>query len=436
MAYRDKAKDGGGLDGIYVLQPGSESRMWQLKSGGTTVFRPYPCPQPNSQEFFPARLSTTRCDFSDFAEIAEGVAYNGQHRKLTYITEYPGMQDVDESPSKRFFRVISAAVKNRSHLEWIDYIEGPNNIKKDAYIKRPSSYLFLQGFLKLHSNKVVDKHGVILMIKQSGRQSFEELMSEPSSTYKHPGDSSPIDMDSFFKNPDPTDIKNGCYLTFTLRPASKASFAGYEVSLGDKCSVAADDVRKNWTPWEQVLRYMPIEEQMALLISAFPKPLIYFAFQDTDWLSKEFLDEYMAEQQAAQVMVGGQAPVTQPQGGQAPVTQPQGGQAGGQVPVTQPQGGQAPITQEAPVTETPSDLPGYPSQEAGAAPSPALEGIQPSHATAPQEQAQATPDATYMSEAVAASQEEMTPEAKAALAQLTGMNESMQEGGPQAPPAQ
>ena len=165
MAYREKAKEGG-LDGIFVLQPGCESRLYSLNFGGTTVFRPYPCPCPDPQDgFFPARLTTTRCDFSDFAEIAEGVAFNGQHRKLTYISEWAGMSDVDESPSKRLYRVISAAIKNRSHMEWIDYIKGPNDISKNAFIKRPSSYLFLQGFLKLHGGKTVDKHGVVLMVK-------------------------------------------------------------------------------------------------------------------------------------------------------------------------------------------------------------------------------------------------------------------------------
>lgn len=436
MAYRDKAKDGG-LDGIYVLQAGCESRLWQLKFSGTTVFRPYPCPHPDKQQgFMPGRLSTTRCDFSDFADIAEGVAFNGQHRKLTYISEYPGMQDVDESPSKKFFRVISAAVKNRSHLEWIDYIEGAGNNKRDAFIKRPSSYLFLQGYLRLHAGKPVDKHGVVLMVKQSGRQSFEELMSAPNDKYQHPGDNSQVDLSQFFKNPDPTDLTNGHYLVFTPRPATKEAFAGYEVTIGDKAPLDGDMVRQQWTPFDQLLRYMTVEEQMQLLISAFPKPLIYFAFQDTNLLPQEFIAEYMAEQQAAQaqpqVNRGFVPAVTPPTQGQQPrgggvSAAPNGGVSAAPSGVSAaPKQAQTPAQPQAS-----GELPGYP-QGGQAAPADAgLAGVQPSHETeAPQKEA--PPAKTYMSEAAAAvADEAMSPEAQDALEQLTGLNQGLQDNAPQ-----
>ena len=57
----------------------------------------------------PARVSTQPNEFSDFVVPAETTVFSGQHRKLTFISQWPGMSDADESPAMRLYRTIHKA---------------------------------------------------------------------------------------------------------------------------------------------------------------------------------------------------------------------------------------------------------------------------------------------------------------------------------------
>ena len=263
MAYRDSVRGGSGRgpDGICVLQPAATKNYWSAGWKGMNIFRPYPCPDGKGG-FLPARQSTTPNDFSDFAIAAETVVFTGQHRKLTFISEWKGMSDADESPAMRLYRTIHNAWETGAFPQWKPFVYG-----RTAFISKPGICLFMQGHLKTHNGKEVNKDDIVFMLKQSGRWALESMLSTPNPEYKHPGDASAIDMSKYFNCPDPTDLANGGCIFIEPKESTKERNAHYAVGLGMAMPVTADKVLKEWAPWDQLLKYQTPEEQIKLFIS-------------------------------------------------------------------------------------------------------------------------------------------------------------------------
>ncbi len=445
MAYKDTVRGGGkGPDGVNVLQTSSSKSYWAAGWKGINEFRPYACPDGQGG-VSPARMSTTPNDFSDFIIAAETVVYTGQHRKLTFISEWKGMSDAEESPAMRLHRTIHKAWESGAFPQWKPFVYGRN-----AFIQKPGISVFMQGKLIKHNGKKVDRDDVVFMVKQSGRWALEKLLSEQNPDYQHPGDESAIDLAKYFKYPDPTAPNGGC-LVVEPKEATQERNAHYAVGLGTSLPVDVKAMIGAWTPWDQTLKYMTAEEQIQLFMTAYSPEILAYAFQGTPWLTDEIKacypqqgnvgyqpGQYAGQQQpVGQPPVGGygqppqQPPMQQPaqQPVQQPVQQP-AGQPGFAQPQTMPQGGQPADPTQPPAFAQPgtppqaqAGMPGYPAPGTpGAQPSadPNLSFAASEATGQPPAQQQAAP--TFMQEAAAGQPSAVPPEAAEAQKKLDAMN--------------
>lgn len=320
MAYRDRVGSGSsGPDGIFVVKDGCNKSFYACSWDDPSQIRIYPCPDGQGG-FHPARLSTRMCDFSDFIVSEEAVRFYGQHRKLTFISSIKGGSDTDESPPMRLFRIIKQAVRSNKKPEWREYTEGRN-----SHLVKPSVVALVQGYLPIHNGKNIHPNyapNIVFMFQKTAREALEQLFYEQNPAYQHPGDSSPVDLTRFFKNPDPTDIQGGYYVkvfqdkgitqpaaapqmpgagnsylggNYSGPPQTQAMFSRYAIEPGDRVPLDPQVINTYWKAWKDVLRYFDPQEQVRMLASAVPMDLMHYAFDGTGLLSPGAVTSYPAQ---------------------------------------------------------------------------------------------------------------------------------------------
>lgn len=377
MSYRDSVRSSDGLEGLYILQPDCQKFYYAASWKGINTFRPFPSPDGQGG-FMGIHMSTEPNHFSESLFAAETVVYSGQHRKVTFVSEWPGKRDIDESPAARLYRAIRTAWKDDVRPDWRSYIDG-----RGAYIQRPGKSLFMQGILGMHGGKEINRKNVVFMVKQSGRRSFEGMLNKINEEYQHPGDESAVDLDRYFRCPDPTHPERGGFITFEPMESTAERNAHYAAGLARAYPVDSGEIQKSWQPWDQIIRFMQPKEQIDLFLSMYPPEILQYAFADTDLLPKNIQASYPPQgpvQSAPAAQPASANPQAAAGGSQAQAQAPaqaqnayqfqssEGGQPAARNPeYTVPEHLHAPAQAQAQAL-APGDMPGYPQTSQAADP--------------------------------------------------------------------
>lgn len=371
MGYKERAK-GQGLDGtagFYIKRAGMPHRTsmptWQKEFR----FRVFPMPHASGQGFMPMRKSMDDNDFSDAVHSEDVVRRFGPNVSITAITT-PGDKDGNpirdgsvRSPIEMASETLIDMCEN--HVRecpeaWDGWHKGRPG--KGAVIGKPKGHVFWQGAVIMSGDKLLTNAAKqpapafpsLIMAATSVQIAFERMGNtriELPNGQKLPKPSGGDDQQSrtnddaiyaqSFKLGDWCSIGGGRLISLTeAEKVEGETFSKYELTMLDPYPLDSivDKVVQSFVPFEQLLRYLTVEQQVAALVQALPPEAVDHVFARTEFESmlpahvqgawKRFQDAKArgvagmdVQTLAAQMSTGAPPPQQPPQ--QQPPQQPQ-----------------------------------------------------------------------------------------------------------------
>jgi hypothetical protein len=402
MGYKQQVTRPGldGSAGFMVKRPNQPHRTTMPSWEHETQFRVFPRPKPDGG-FHPIRASVDDDDFGEAVWAEHVVKRIGVQEQFTYPVRIPGM--LGDSPTTILTQALLALIKDkkkelvqRGFADWIDWPEGGKG--RSPRLTKPSDAIFWQGATIMARGKpFVNKAGQpapqfpsLLMGTVSLRMGFEQIgnarvcdnAGNPTYTGPTPESIGGDDEEArrhrdaiyaaMFQIGDWCSIEHGHILRIFRAEATPGGFdkPHYAIALGNEFSLAGaeDLVRRNWTPWEDLIWYHSAEEQVQLLCRAFPPEAVDYALNGspyTDLLPAHVKGTWRGQQIPAQQWQGGvpgapqPQPTQWPQGQQYPpvAPQPQQGMPAAPQPQMPTQPVPQPQTTAAPMSLTPQAPP-------------------------------------------------------------------------------
>ncbi|MBV6343552.1 hypothetical protein HWQ67_18440, partial [Candidatus Magnetobacterium casensis] len=284
MAYNDDVPSGQGLDGLsgfHIKNSGFPHSTQFLNFSNPTVFRIQPALNAQGEEL-PWRVGTGQGEFSDWIKGARIALKMGVNSRFTCFANVAGKPPRDLGPIDLFAVSVKKAVERNPKAfpdDWLDWIK--YNQKSGQKIAVPEYFALVQGLLFEHNGKrFVDKQGrpepkhpTILCLKTSARFRLQDLCN-----IEVPGYSGhPEDYDKRYPIGDCFSLNGGKLIKFVPVPDDRMTRAHYDIELMPHVVPLPVSVAREWTPWDQLLQFLTEEEQVGLLVNAFPPDVVDFA---------------------------------------------------------------------------------------------------------------------------------------------------------------
>lgn len=304
MKVSSLKNSGGGANllGNYIAEERSGLRTYTLSWDNPTIFKPLPFVE-NQETILPHVFEDDPDTLTDWiVELPYYVRSAGQTRKITFNSELHG-EDVDrftETPYARLLRMVRQLAKEEGpRSDWDAMLKGGNNAS--PVVPKIKSTAAMQGILYMHDGKDYSKDpraNILLCLSPSAAQSIATLMHlKTEDCPEGMGNlfsKNPVKMlhfqrsdnafsllpkwDVFLSNPKDDDADNNReFKTHVVRV----------VTPPERIKVPGDDyARRNFKPWNDVMRKLSVKEQLELLCSAYNLDVIEAVFS-----SSEFMDE-------------------------------------------------------------------------------------------------------------------------------------------------
>jgi hypothetical protein len=288
MSYRDDVPRGDGMGrypGFHLTLPEAKHSTFKPGEKGKTLFRAFPEVQ-NGVEM-PYRAGPDPYNFTYWMRAEKMVRSMGTSTKFTAFTRVKGKDRNYIGPIEKFCYTLTKVFKDTPALvppSWLNW-----KLNKGA-LPRVEAAGLLQGMLFENSGKEYKGEDgrykplfpVILTIAKTAREQLEILCNTEVPGYT----GAPDDYNKRFSCGDFISCAGGKLLQLTLVPASGLSFAHYTVSITSKqIPLKPELVAQNFKPWDQLLKFLTVEEQLSLLIQEFPPEAIDFVFGQGEWAS-------------------------------------------------------------------------------------------------------------------------------------------------------
>jgi hypothetical protein len=274
------------FSGFFLTQSGYKHCTFGLGGEkGKTIFRVYPEIDQNGAELG-FRAGPREWDFTYWMRCEKIVRRFGVNDRFTAFTRIPGKGKDFAGPIERFITALTRTFKDAPNTvppEWLKWTE------KQGPLSKIESVGLLQGMLfenagREHKNPqngmYKPLHPVMLVLPKSAREALETLANTEVKGYT----GSPDDYASRYACGDFLSCANGKLVTFTYVPQMGTMMSHYTASIGAKAiPVALPTVKSEWTPWDNLLRFLTIEEQIALLVQYWPPDAVDFVFGHSEW---------------------------------------------------------------------------------------------------------------------------------------------------------
>jgi hypothetical protein len=289
MSYRDDVPRTDGMErfsGFFLTQSGYKHCTFGLGGEkGKTIFRVYPEIDQNGAELG-FRAGPREWDFTYWMRCEKIVRRFGVNDRFTAFTRIPGKGKDFAGPIERFITALTRTFKDAPNTvppEWLKWTE------KQGPLSKIESVGLLQGMLFENAGREYKNpqngmykplHPVMLVLPKSAREALETLANTEVKGYT----GSPDDYASRYACGDFLSCANGKLVTFTYVPQMGTMMSHYTASIGAKAiPVALPTVKSEWTPWDNLLRFLTIEEQIALLVQYWPPDAVDFVFGHSEW---------------------------------------------------------------------------------------------------------------------------------------------------------
>ena len=304
-SYLDSAVEKDGLErfsGVNLTNPGFPHQVHRPSGEkGKSVFRIYPYFENGEEK--PLRLAPedfrknsnqtggVTCDnaFYPWMTAEKMVTQMGLNNKFTVLVTVRGKDFRFKSPIELFVSTITSSLKNNPNAfpDWRTWTETKKGQR--AVVPRIEVAGFVQCVLFENAGKAVKNsagqntalHPVIFILPKTARETLEKLCnlqnSDPNAKWAEE------DFASRFVNNDLLSCANGKVLTTIYHPQDGVSLSNYTVEVGQAYPLDPRMVANEFKPWDQLLHYCDEEEQMTLLVQAFPPEAIDFVFGSSAW---------------------------------------------------------------------------------------------------------------------------------------------------------
>jgi hypothetical protein len=311
--------------------------------------------------------------FTDWIFANKFVKMMGVNDKFTAFVEVKGKDYSYCGPIESFSNSIISAIKQNHRAfpaEWEFWVKGDKS-GRNKKIPAIETWAFIQGALFesggkvfMNANRTAPEplHPVVLCLPKSARRQIEETCNAQVPGYS----GSPEDYNSRFVCGDFISCAKGKLMTFISNTGDNNTRPHYTLELSPVAvPLTLELVQQEWKPWDKLLKILTEDEQIGVLISHFPPPVLDYAFKGTIWynlLPPSIHGSFDAMQKAGQQPMQGFVqpgylqpallPVAQPQ---YPVSQQGNAQAvTSQVMAPQGQSVQVPMVPRPPVVDVPS----------------------------------------------------------------------------------
>jgi len=289
MSYKDEAQSvtGVGLEkfpGFLLLRPTSGFHAYMPRGKqGKTVLRVVP-EVDDKGAVVPWRLSSAPCDFSGWMRVEKLVRLAGISEKFTVFCRVAGKDLRFQGPVERFVSGLRNRIKKRLvPPEWITWVapQGPlPNVEMSGVLQ--VIMLECGGRICKSAAGRPGDYPALLVVPKSGRSAIEVLCNAGVQGYT----GLPNDFNSRYVGGSICDPATGRSMIMDYHEAGEGRLPGYTVSLSSNViKLSPEFVVKNRKPWEEVLNFLSIEEQMTLLCNHFPLEAVAMIFDHGEWAS-------------------------------------------------------------------------------------------------------------------------------------------------------
>jgi hypothetical protein len=255
---------------------------------GRNILRIYPAFE-NGREL-PWRLDEREGGYSPWIFGARFVKGMGVNNRFTCFTSIVDQDPQERGPIDVFSStMISAIGQSGKHLpdEWSEWVKGgPNRGRK---IPPVDHWAFVQGalyecgdrkFLSSDRQAYDPKRPVLMALSKSARISVEKMTNTEVVGYRD----DPEDYSKRFVCGDFLSCAGGRLAIFTSNPGDTMIRPHYVLSFGDAVvPLNPEEVARDWTPWENLLKFLTTQEQMNLLCTHFPPGPVDYVFTGTQF---------------------------------------------------------------------------------------------------------------------------------------------------------
>jgi len=331
-SYASTVPSAGGLErfsGFTLLKEGAPHQVHAPRGEkGRALIRVLPEIRENAE--MPWRMTSDRCDFSNWIRAEKLIRMAGVNNKFTAFCRVLGKDRKYAGPIQRFADTMYNAIKNSPTSlppEWIRWKDKQGALPGVEYVGLLQVMLFENaGFV--NRDNVTGKYKpvtpVLFVMPKSARMAVEALCDTEVDGFAGNSD----DFSSRYKIGDPCSTSAGRMLQCVYVPQNGAMLSHYAVTPLQAVPIPFELAKKSFRPWDDVLNYLTEEQQMELLIDHFPPEAVDYVFGQTvmaDLMPKVVRGKWLARMNQR----AGFAAYGQPQ-------QPQQPQAGyGQMPAQQ-----------------------------------------------------------------------------------------------------
>jgi hypothetical protein len=284
-------------------------------------------PEVRENAEMPWRMTSDRCDFSNWIRAEKLIRMAGVNNKFTAFCRVLGKDRKYAGPIQRFADTMYNAIKNSPTSlpgEWVRWKDKQGALPGVEFVGLVQAMLFENaGFV--HKDNVTGKYKpitpVLFVMPKSARMAVETLCDTEVDGFAGNAD----DFNHRYKIGDPCGTKEGRMLQFVYVPQNGAMLSHYAVTPLQAVPIPFEVAKKNFWPWDNVLNYLTEEQQMELLVDHFPPESVDYVFGQTalaELMPKAVRGKWMARLQQRQNFAAyGQPQQPQPGYGQMPAQQ-------------------------------------------------------------------------------------------------------------------
>lgn len=355
MGFKDRV-GGGGLDampGFMIRMPGMPHRTQLASWDKDTRLRVFPMPLGDGG-WQPMRNSVENDDFGDAVTVEPCCRKLGVHEQFTVITRIPDHDG--EPPINKFCKSMVSTAENSPHdlpREWCEWTKGARG--RAPKIAKVQNCIFFQcAMLTINGEECINrqtgrpapKYPALFMGSVSMLMTFSRLGNTLVENYNGPrpssvaaqGEEGRKQLDRIYKDMfqigDWCSPEGGRVMRVFQVPATQEMKPHYGIEMQEEMPLGPIEhrAREVWKPWDQLLRYHTVEEQIGYLCRAFPIEAVDFTLGRSEYEGVLPTHVRGSWQRLQQQMVGAWSPgipnaAQQQMGGQPPMRMPGAGQS-------------------------------------------------------------------------------------------------------------
>lgn len=288
MGYRDDVPRGDGMErfsGFHLTQSGYKHCTFGLSgTKGKTQFRIFPEVDMNGVEL-PFRAGSREFDFTYWMRAEKLVRRFGVNDRFTAFTRVHGKDRNFAGPIERFITSLTRTFKDTPGIvppEWLKWKDNQGPLAKIEMCGLVQGMLFENAgreYKNPQTGMYKPLHPAILVLPKSAREELERLANTEVPGYT----GNPEDYGKRYMCGDFVSCAQGKLVQFTYVPQQGTTMSHYVATVQPKpIPVPLTMVKQEWVAWDKILKFLTMEEQMALLVQYWPAEALDFVFGHSD----------------------------------------------------------------------------------------------------------------------------------------------------------